>query len=286
LFIQLKSTTFVALMKIRFSILYFVLAVLAISSCKTNFEDVRTSNDPARILEAADQYYADEDYLKAQALYELVIPFYRGKEEAEDLYYKYAYTYYYQDQFILAAHYFNSFTKTFYNSLKKEEMAYMSAFSNYQMSPNYKLDQGPSITAINELQTFMNNFPNSPRVDECNKHIDELRLKLETKSYQQGKLYYQLEDYNSAMVSFENMLKDFPETKRAEEIRYLIIKSTFNLAKNSVYEKTQERLEESILKCEKFISKYTESENLKEVRTIQQNCNKELKRFINDGYQE
>ena len=255
-------------------------------SCKTNFEDVRTSNDPARILESADKYYADEDYLKAQTLYELIIPFYRGKKEAEDLFYKYSYTYYYQDQFVLSAHYFNSFTKTFYNSVKKEEMAYMSAYSNYLMSPSYKLDQALSVTAIDELQAFMNSFPNSPRVDECNQLIDELRHKMETKAYHQGKLYNQLEDYNSAMTSFENMLKDYPETKRSEEVRFLILKSNYNLAKNSVYEKTEERLEETISKCEKFISKYTKSTYLKEVRNINANCNKEIKRFTNDGYQE
>ena len=247
---------------------------------------MRTSNDPEKVLQAANDYYEKEDYLKAQALYEIIIPFYRGKKEAEDLFYKYSYTYYHQDQFLLAAHYFNSFTKTFYNSTSKEEMAFMSAFANYQMSPNYKLDQEPSIKAIDELQTFINNYPNSPKVEECNDLIDQMRLKLETKSYEQGKLYFQLENYNSAMTSFENMLKDFPETKRTEEVSFLIIKSSYLQARNSVYEKTKERLDETIARGEKFISKYSESEYLNEVQNILENCNKELKRFTNDGYQE
>ncbi len=262
------------------------ISLICLQSCKTQFEEVRTSNDPVKILASANKYYEDEDYLKAQALYELVIPFYRGKKEAEDLFYKYAYTYYNQNQFILAAHYFNSFSNTFYNSPKKEEMSYMSAYSNYLMSPNYKLDQEPSRNAINELQTFINTFPSSPRVDECNILIDEMRLKLETKAYNEGKLYYQLQNYNSAMTSFENMLKDFPETKRGEEVRFLIIKSNYELAKNSVYEKTQERLEQAIEKCIKFISKYPDTSYKNEVQKINENCNKELKRFVNDGYQE
>ncbi|MBT8190532.1 MAG: outer membrane protein assembly factor BamD [Bacteroidia bacterium] len=255
-------------------------------SCKTHFEQMRTSNDPVKILEAANEYYEKEDYLKAQALYEVIIPFYRGKQEAEDLFYNYAYTYYHQDQFLLAAHYFNSFNKTFYNSTKKEETAFMSAYANYEMSPSYKLDQGPSIQAINELQTFINAYPNSPRVEECNGLIDEMRLKLETKSYEQGKLYFQLQNFNSAMTSFENMLKDFPETKRTEEVRFLIIKSSYLQAKNSVYEKTKERLDGTVLKCNKFLTKYSESGYLAEVENILENCKKELKRFTDDGYQE
>ncbi|NNE27474.1 MAG: outer membrane protein assembly factor BamD [Saprospiraceae bacterium] len=272
-------------MKFRYQII-FLAVIIGLGACKSQFEEVRSSNDPTKILSAADKYYEEEDYLKAQTLYELIIPFYRGKKEAEELFYKYAYTYYYQDQYILAAHYFNNFTKTFYNSPLKEEMAFMSAYSNYQMSPSYKLDQTPSNDAINELQSFINTFPNSPRVDECNALIDEMRLKLERKAFETGKLYFQLEDYNSAVRAMENMLKDFPETKRAEEVRFLIAKGSYNLARNSIYEKTKERLEETIEQCDKFLKKYPESERVSEVNTIIENCKVELKRFTDDGYQE
>ena len=272
-------------MNFRYQFILFAL-IMVLASCKSQFEEVRTSNDPNKILAAANEYYEKEDYLKAQTLYELVIPFYRGKTEAEELFYKYAYTYYKQDQFILAAHYFNSFTKTFYNSPLKEEMAYMSAYSNYLMSPSYKLDQKPSTDAINELQSFINTYPNSPRVEECNALIDEMRLKLETKAFETGKLYFQLEDYNSAVRAMENMLKDFPESKRAEEVRFLIAKGSYNLAKNSIYEKTKERLEETIEKSEKFLTKYPDSEKVTEINTIIENCKVELKRFTDDGYQE
>lgn len=249
-------------------------------SCKSTYEQVRTSNDPAKIIAEADKLYDNEDYYKAQSLYEIVIPFYRGKEEAEDLFYKYTYTYYYTEQYILAAHYFNNFTKTFYNSPRKEEMAYMSAYSNYKMSPTYKLDQKPTVTAIEELQTFINTFPNSPRVDECNDLIDEMRKKLEKKAYETGKLYFQLGNFQSATVSFENVLKDFPESGKKEEIRYLIVKSSYELAKNSVYEKQKERLEDTIKLSEKYLLKYSNSEQNEEVNSIIKYCKNELKRFV------
>jgi len=112
--------------------------------------------------------------------------------------------------------------------------------------------------------------------------MDELRAKLEKKSFAQGELYYNLKNYQAAMSALENTLKDFPETKRAKELRFLIVKSSEQLAKNSIYEKMQARLEDSIVKCEKFISKYPDSEKNGEVRDIIEYCNKELKRFIND----
>jgi len=236
-------------MKLRSLYYFLALIVLATAGCKSAYEEVRTSNDPVKILAAADAYFADEDYYKAQSLYEQIIPFYRGKKEAEQLFYNYTYTYYNQREYLLASYYFKNFTKTFYNSDRKEEMAYMSAYSNYLMSPSYKLDQTPSETAMEDLQQFINAYPNSPRVDECNKLMDELRAKLERKSYEEGKLYYDLKSYQSAMSSLENTLKDFPETKRAEELRYLIVKSSEELARNSIYEKMQNRLQKTIEYC-------------------------------------
>lgn len=267
-------------MKNKITLFAVATICLLLGSCKSTFEEVRTSNDPERILAHANELYENEDYYKAQSLYELVIPFYRGKKEAEDLFYNYAYTYYYTDQYILAAHYFNNFTRTFYNSPRKEEMAFMSAYSNYELSPNYKLDQSPTITAIEELQTFINTFPNSPRVDECNDLIDEMRLKLETKYFETGKLYMQLGDFQSAVVTLEDVIKDFPESSRKEELSFLIVKSSSQLAKNSIYEKQEERLESALNKGEKYLKKFPNSINIKEVDSIIKYCKNELKRFV------
>lgn len=261
----------------------FLIAFLILSgfvACKSSYEKVRSSNDPDRILKSADNYYAQEEYVKAQGLYEIIIPYYRGKKEAEDLFYKYTYCYYNQGEYLLASHYFNNFVKTFYNSTRKEEMSFMSAYSNYKMAPSHRLDQTSSAKAIDELQTFINTYPNSPRIEECNDLMDELRAKLELKAFEQGKLYYQTKSYQAAMTSLENTLKDFPETKRGQEIRYLIVKSSEKLARNSIYEKMQERLNKTITLANKYNSGYPDSEHIAEIQDIIDYCTNELKRFI------
>ena len=259
---------------------YIILLSVSLLSCKSSFEQVRQSNDPSQYLSAADKYFEAEDYVKAQSLYELAIEFYRGKKEAEDIAYNYAYTYYHLGQYSLAAFYFNNFTKTFYNSLKKEEVAYMSAYSNYRLSPNHRLDQGPTREAIQQLQTFINTYPSSPRVEESNNLIDEMRQKLELKAFEQGNLYKKIGNFQSAMAAYENVLKDFPETERQEEIRYLIIQSNFELAKKSVYEKMEKRLKDTVEKCDKFVTKFSRSEYLGDVRQHRIYCKNELKRFV------
>jgi len=141
---------------VNFLSLLFTFLIL-FSSCKTEFEKIRTSNDPTKILVEATKQYDDENYLKAQSLYDIIIPFYRGKKEADDIFYKYAYTHYNLNDYILASHYFDSYAKTFGNSTKKEEASFMAAYSNYQLSPAYRLDQTYTKKAIAELQLFVLN---------------------------------------------------------------------------------------------------------------------------------
>ena len=98
-------------MKIFQFILIFVAVFLM--SCKSEFEALRTSNQPEKIFKAANTYYQDKEYDRAIALYDIVIQYYRGRQEAEDLFFKYAYAHYYQGDFILDSNYFKNYSGTF-----------------------------------------------------------------------------------------------------------------------------------------------------------------------------
>lgn len=254
-----------------------LVSLFLLSSCKTEFEKIRTSNDPARILAEANKLYKKKDYLKAQSLYDIVIPFYRGKKEADDLFYRYAYTHYELGDYILASHYFDSYARTFGNSTRKEEASFMSAYSNYMLSPAYRLDQTYTAKAIAELQLFTNNFPTSERVAESNKIIDELRAKLEVKSFEEGKLYFKIRQYQAAITSFKNVLIDYPDTENFQEVNYYIIKSAYLLAANSIYEKKKERFEETLKYYNQFKKRYPRSKFLKQLKNDIDNANKQLK---------
>ena len=260
----------------------FLIIALLSSSCKTKFEKIRISNDPERILREAHAYFDAGEYYKAQTLYELAIPAFRGKIEGEKIFFNYAYTHYNTKQYMLSSHYFKNFANTFGNSDKKEEADYMAAYSHYAMSPAHNLDQSESDKAIEAFQLFMNTYPDSERVKKCNDLITSMRSKMEEKAFEEGKLYFNLKRYNSATTSLANMLKDFPETNRAAEVRYLIAKASFLLADNSVYLKKEERYTEAIARCNDFLKKHSRTKFKKEVSSFLENSRKELNR-ITDG---
>ncbi len=111
-----------------------------------------------------------------------------------------------------------------------------------------------------------------------------MRLKQEIKATENGKLYFDLRQYQAAILTFENLLKDFPETDRAEWVRYFIARSSFLLAENSVIDKKKERLEETIERANEFLSRYEGSEYTDEVESILENANKRINQLENVRY--
>jgi outer membrane protein assembly factor BamD len=255
----------------------FILVSLALTSCRSEFERVRMSNNPEEMLAAAHKYYEEGEYLRAQTLYELVLSQYRGRPEGEQLFFQYAYTHYHLGQYELAAHYFNTFSNTFAYSDYREEADYMAAYANYQLSPTFRLDQGKTLEAIQGFQDFVNRYPLSARAAECNRLIDEMRAKLEEKAYANAELYYDMRNYEAAIQSFENMLRDFPDTRRLELVRYLIVRSAYLFAEQSVFEKRKERYDLAIEKYNDFTRKFPESTYNEEVETIHQNIQEQIK---------
>lgn len=219
---------------------------LLLTSCNKEFDKVLKSDDFALKLSKAYELFEAEDYYKSQMLFEQARPFYRGTKELEKIYFHYAYAQYYQEKYILSAYYFKDFTKNYPNSEYTEEASYMTAYSNYMMSPNHRLEQTNTSKAIDGFQLFINTYPSSDRVSRCNILIDEMRAKLEKKAISTADLYFKLSEYQAATQSYKNVLKDYPDTRSAAQIRMQILKASFELAVNSIDSKKEERLEEVI----------------------------------------
>ncbi len=265
--------------------LSLLLLCLICFGCKSEFETVRTSGNPEAILKKADEYYAVEEYQRAQTLYELSIGPFRGRAEAEEIAYRYAYTYYYTKQFVLASYYFKNFATTYGGSNLREEADFMSAYSNYRLSPVYRLDQSYSIKAIEGFEEFANRYPESERITEANRLIDEMRAKMELKDFESAKLYMDLERYESAQQSFENVLKDYPETRRAQEIRYLMAKSQYEYAVASFVTRQQERYDKAVELLQNYLGRYPDAEVNNELTTYLKKSQARLKELEDVRYQ-
>lgn len=236
-------------------------------SC-SEYQKVLKSNDYNLKYETAVKLYEEEEYYKAQTLFDELVSIFKGTDKAEDILFYYADCYYQQRDYILGAYYFDNFAKTFPYSDKTETAAYTAAYCYFLNSPRPSLDQTDTKKAIDAMQLFINKFPDSEYVKDANDIIAQLRNKLEEKSYENAKMYYKLADYHAASITLKNSIKDFPDSEYREEILYLIVKSSFLLAEMSIRDKQGERYQNTISEYYVFIDEYPESKYIKEVEKM------------------
>jgi outer membrane protein assembly factor BamD len=257
--------------------------VLILGSCKSKYEKLKASNDNAKKYQEAIKFYNKKEYSKALELFDDLAPRYRGRDAAEDLFYYYAYTNYKLKDYTSARYQFKNFAENYQSSARAEECRFMAAYCFYLDSPNYTLDQENTGKAIEALQLFINLYPKSDRVAEASKLIQDLRDKLEEKSYANAKLYLTITDYQSAVIAFNNSLRDFPDTKYAEEMEFLTIKAQYLYAKNSSELKQEDRYNQAITYYDQFVEKYPASKYLKDAAGLKKDSEdgiKDVKRFF------
>jgi outer membrane protein assembly factor BamD len=141
----------------------------------------------------------------------------------------------------------------------------MVAQCYYNETPVYSLDATNNYKSIKELQSFINRYPLSDRVEECNTLLDELRVVLSKKAFENAKQYYITENYKSAIIALDNVLIDFPSYKNREEVHFLIVKSSYLLAINSVSTKVEERLKSTHVYSQ-FEDNYPKSKFLEDLK--------------------
>ena len=257
-------------------ILSFTVIALSIAGCKSRFEKIRLSNDVAKKYQEAIKLYNKKDYSKALILFEDLSQKYRGRTEAEDLNYYYAYTLFRLKDYTTARYQFKYFADTYPTSKNAEECRYMGAYCFYLDSPEFALDQENTYKAIDALQLFINLYPKSDRVKQASQYITDLRAKLELKAYTNARLYYdlgafQITNYKSSVIALKNGEIDFPDIKYIEDMDLLIVKSEYNYAKDSYPFRQEDRYTETIGYANDFIEKYPQSKYLEEAKTLKSN---------------
>ena len=244
-----------------------LLLVLLITSCDPYQKLLKSTNYDLKYAKAK-EYYNKGNYSQASPLLEELMTVWRGSRDVEKIYYFYAYCYYGSGDYLLSANYFKNFTNYYPKSAYAEDALYMSGYSFYKMSPKPSLDATDTRKAIDALQLFINTYPSSTKVTACNDLIDELRGKLETKAFEGAYLYYRMRNYKAASTSLKAILRDYPDTPKREEVMFLIVKSYYLLAQNSIESKRKERYQAASEAYIEFIDKFPQSEYRREAERL------------------
>lgn len=259
--------------------LFFILLGLCcfviFTSCNTHNKILKSTDNEYK-YNAAMKYYNKKDYNRALQLFDVLQSAYRGRPEGEDIAYYTAECYYNMKDYSIASHYYKRYAVNNPFAKNVEKALFRSACCHYMESPNISLDQTDSFTAISELQNFVDLYPQSALVDSANKLIDTLRYKISEKDFNICMLYYKMDEYQAAITSFENFLKDNPITEHKEEILKYMVLTYYKYANNSVEEKQRERYELAVEKYNTLKYIYPESKYIKELEPVMRNLSLEL----------
>lgn len=252
--------------------------VVLFSSC-SEYQKALKSEEIDGKYEVAAKMYDKGKFEKAIRLFEQIAPSYKGKPQAEKLFYMYAQSYYKTKQYYLAGYQFENFASSYPKSEKQEETSFLGAKCYSKLSPAYSLDQADTDKALEKLQDFIDTYPNSTYLAEANAIVKELRYKIEKKAFENAKQYNTISDFKAAQIAFDNFISDFPGTIFKEEALYYKLDSAFKLAQNSVPQKMEERLNNAKAAYNSLIKFNADSKFKSKADDMLAKIEKDLKQF-------
>lgn len=254
----------------------FLIILILLSSCG-EYEKLLKSTDYDLKKAKAKEYYENGQYVKATELLGQVLPRFRATEEAEDLNWMNANSFYRMKDYFSASTYFKGYMDQYAYGKYAEDAAFMAAMCDFNLSPRAELDQASTRAAIEGFNYFMNKYPSSSRTDECKKLIRELQERLVEKSYLSARLYYDMKQYKAAVVALNNSLKEYADTKYREEMMFLKLNSLYLYAENSMPDKQKVRYQDTLDDYYSFMEEFPESKYSRDVKRIYQSTGKFLK---------
>jgi outer membrane protein assembly factor BamD len=251
---------------------YLLMFSLVLFSCG-EYQKVLNKGTAEEQYKMAVKLYESNKFSKALRLFEKITPTYRGKPQMERIQFMVAQSNFNEKNYGTSGYYFDRFTTNYPKSSKKEEAAFLSAYSYKLASPVFSKDPTDTKKALEAFQGFINNYPDSDKIPEANKHYKELRYKLQKKSFEIAKTYYRTADYDlrnykAAIQAFDNLLSDYLGSEFKEEALYYRLKAAHDFVLKSTDRRKEARIKDAIEAYEKLERNFPESEFMEEAKEM------------------
>ena len=252
------------------SILIIISATLLLTGCAHEFNHVYKTSDYDYKYEYAKECFATGKYQNAVTLLTDLIMIQKGTDRAQESLYMLAMAQYCNKDYEGAAQTFKRYFQSYPNGVYAEMASFYTGQSLYMSTPEPRLDQTPTISAIAAFQEYMDIYHDGKMKGTALQRLYELQDKLIEKEYLSAKLYYNLgtyfgnctnggNNYEACIITAQNALNDYPYSNLREDFSLLIMKSKYELAQMSVESKRMERYQDAEDECYGFINEYPDS---------------------------
>ena len=274
-------------------ILLCCMAIL-FAGCAQKFTKVYKTENTQYKYEYAKECYAEGKFAQAITLLTGLINIEKGTDNAQESLYMLAMAEYNSMDYEGAAQAFKRYYQSYPKGYLAEMAHYYEGQSLYMGTPEPRLDQSMTVTAIAAFQTYLDLYPDGKLKDEAQKRLFELQDKLVLKELYSAKLYFNLgtyfgncteggNNYEACIVTSQNALKDYPYSNLREDFSVLIMKSKFELAEQSVEVKKLERYQDAEDECYGFINQYPDSKEKATAEKYIARCKRFTMRHSNEN---
>lgn len=111
------------------------------------------------------------------------------------------------DEFLLAADLYQELVTRYPTSPLVDEARLRTADCWFELSPHFALDQTYTIKAVDEYQSLLDDFPDSPHRGLAEERIHACRHKLALKDLRAAELYLKMEEWPAALLYFNDVLE-------------------------------------------------------------------------------
>ena len=269
---------------VKKSLLFLSVLMLIFSSCG-EYNRILKVQDVEVKYSYAKKYYNQKKYVRSATLLEGIVQYFRGRLEAEESLYLLAMSYYGQKDYMTAAQYFKAYFETYPKGEFTELARFYGAYGLYLDSPDPRLDQTQTHEAIRQFLLYLEYYPQSERAHQAQEILFELQEKLAYKEYLAAKLYHNLgnfmmkNNYNACVITAQNTLQSYPDTKYREDLMYLLVASKYEQALASVDVLLQNRYREVVDEYYNYMNEFPEGKYVKQVQKFYEYANKRIEKI-------
>ena len=171
-----------------------MMLTVLLSSCG-EYNKILKSTDYELKYSYAKKYFNAKQYERSATLLDELVTIFKGTAYAEESLYLLAQSYYGQKDYQTASQYFETYYSTYPKGEYTELSRFYSGYGLYLDSPDPRLDQTQTYKAIEQLQLYLEYYPQSERASQAQDILFELQEKLAFKELMAARLYFNLGTY-------------------------------------------------------------------------------------------
>ena len=218
-----------------------LLLALLFASCAGNgVNPAELSAD--ELFQQASGYYEAGNLGRAIPLLESFVQLHFGDPRAPDVRMWLGEAYQKRRQWITAASHFQRLIEDYPSSPHEIAARFAICESYYRLSPPAQLDQEYTYAGIAHCESVSSNYAQTELGTTAGRYLEEMRNKLAKKVYDAGAFYVRRRAYDAAVVYFQDVLENFPQTIYAPAALRSLVETYRELGYVEEADATEERL--------------------------------------------